>query len=96
MHKIWLIIKREYLTRVKKKSFLLLTILVPIIIIGFYAVIIGIAVNGATEKETIAVIDKANIFDGNRQPGGSLSFDYVSGETEESYKLKYKEKPSKA
>ena len=92
MHKIWLIIKREYSTRVKKKSFLLLTILVPVIIIGFYAAIIAIAINGASEKETVAVIDNAGLFDNNREPAGNLSFDYIPGETEDSYKIKYKEK----
>ena len=30
MHKIWLIIQREYLSRVKKKSFLVMTFLRPI------------------------------------------------------------------
>ena len=35
MGKIGLIIKREYTTRVKKKSFLLMTILGPILIVGF-------------------------------------------------------------
>ena len=92
MRKIWLIIKREYSTRVKKKSFLLLTILVPVIIIGFYAAIIAIAINGASEKETVAVIDNAGLFDNNREPAGNLSFDYIPGETEDSYKIKYKEK----
>lgn len=92
MKKIWLIIKREYSTRVKKKSFLLLTILVPIIIIGFYAAIIAIAISGATEKETVAVIDNAGLFDNNREPAGNMAFDYIPGETEDSYKLKYKEK----
>ena len=33
MNKLWLIIKREYTTRVFKKSFILLTLLVPIGII---------------------------------------------------------------
>ena len=80
------------MTRVKKKSFLLLTILVPVIIIGFYAAIIAIAVNGASEKETIAVIDKANLFDNNQHPGGNLSFDYISGESENSFKTKYKDR----
>ena len=31
MHKIWLIIKREYLVRVRKKSFIIMTILGPIL-----------------------------------------------------------------
>ena len=30
MHKLWLIIKREYLTRVKKKSFIIVTLLTPL------------------------------------------------------------------
>lgn len=40
MNKLWLIIKREYTTRVFKKSFILLTLLVPIGII-FFSVIVG-------------------------------------------------------
>ncbi len=37
MHKILLIINREYFSRVKKKSFLLVTFLVPMLFIGMYA-----------------------------------------------------------
>lgn len=37
MNKILLIIQREYLSRVKKKSFLLVTFLVPLLFIGVYA-----------------------------------------------------------
>jgi len=92
VQKIWLIIKREYLTRVKKKSFLLLTILVPLIIIGFYAAIIAIAIKGASEKETIAVIDKANLFDKSKLSQGSLYFTFIDGETEESFRNKYQDK----
>ena len=39
MHKILLIINREYISRVKKKSFLLVTFLVPMLFIGMYAAI---------------------------------------------------------
>ncbi|NNC84322.1 MAG: ABC transporter permease [Flavobacteriales bacterium] len=35
MHKVWLIIQREYLTRVKKKSFIIMTILGPLLFVGF-------------------------------------------------------------
>ncbi|TYR33648.1 ABC transporter permease [Sphingobacterium phlebotomi] len=37
MHKILLIINREYFSRVKKKSFLLVTFFVPMLFIGMYA-----------------------------------------------------------
>lgn len=92
MKKIWLVIKREYLSRVRKKTFLLLTILVPLIIIGFYAAIIAIAVSSGSEKEKVAVIDKAGLFDSTMLNKGSLTLDLVSNESEEGYKMKYREK----
>mgnify|MGYP006175410943 CR=1 FL=1 len=39
MNKILLIIKREYLSRVKKKSFIVMTFLTPLLIAGIYALI---------------------------------------------------------
>lgn len=93
MNKILLIIKREYLTRVRKKSFLLTTILVPLIIIGFYAAIIAIAVSDSGDKNRVAIVDKANLFEGKVPPDKdgkeSIEFDFVQNETEESFKRKY-------
>ena len=43
MNKIKLIIAREYLTRVKKKSFILMTLLGPILMAGLMLVPIWIA-----------------------------------------------------
>lgn len=37
MDKVWLIIQREYLTRVKKRSFIIMTILGPLLFVGFLA-----------------------------------------------------------
>jgi ABC-2 type transport system permease protein len=56
MHKIWLIIQREYSTRVKNKRFLLVTFLMPLLIIGF---IFGGAYlsSTGTEHRKIAVVD---------------------------------------
>ena len=34
MHKIWLIIQREYLVRVRKKSFIVMTIIGPILMVA--------------------------------------------------------------
>lgn len=93
MNKTLLIIKREYLTRVRKKSFLLTTILVPIIIIGFYAAIIAIAVSDTDDQEKIAVIDKGNLFGGaipaEKDDKEPLTLELVQNETEESFKNKY-------
>ena len=61
MNKILLVAQREFLTRVKKKTFLLSTIGLPILIFGLYALMIHFAVN-SSEQTKIAVIDEANIF----------------------------------
>ncbi|MEJ7627147.1 MAG: ABC transporter permease [Ferruginibacter sp.] len=91
MNKIGLIISREYLTRVKKKSFLLTTLLVPVVIIGFYAAIIAIAVNGSNDRKSIAVIDDANLFNGKvSDDDNKLTFSFIKNETEKSFIKKYK------
>ncbi|TFV96223.1 ABC transporter permease [Algoriphagus kandeliae] len=64
MNKIWLVIQREYLSRVKKKSFLLATLLTPLIFPAIMAIFIWIAVE---EKENqalriIEVVDENDLF----------------------------------
>lgn len=61
MGKIGLIIRREYLSRVKKKSFIIMTILGPVLIAAFYASLIWIAVSEEVEHFTINVIDKSEV-----------------------------------
>ena len=61
MNKIWLIIKREYLTRVRNKTFILSTFLTPIFFAALIGIIIFITVKN-TDKERIAIIDNSGIF----------------------------------
>lgn len=92
MNKIGLVIQREYLTRVKKKSFLITTILVPLIIIGFYAAIIAISISGSTENSKIAVIDEGNLLNGktDKSKDDNTIYTFINNETEDAYKVKYK------
>ena len=53
MNKIGLIIKREYSTRVKKKSFLLLTILGPILMAGFLAAAVFLGMKDESNMNSI-------------------------------------------
>lgn len=63
MNKIVLIIQREYLSRVKKKSFLLVTFLVPLMIIGLYALMIVLTKNSfENNHSTIHVVDQNGLF----------------------------------
>ena len=63
MGKIKLVFSREYLSRVRKKSFLLTTFLIPLIIIGFYVSIIMISSDEPAGKHNIAIIDDAHALD---------------------------------
>jgi ABC-2 type transport system permease protein len=63
MNTIFLIIKREYLTRVRKKSFLVMTILGPLLIFGFYAIIGWAAVSSINQKKVEVVDESARFVD---------------------------------
>ena len=54
MHKIWLVIRREYLVRVKKKSFIVMTILGPLLMAALMIAPIYLA-NENQEERLIAV-----------------------------------------
>ena len=61
MKKIWLIIKREYLTRVKKRSFVVMTFLGPILMASVWIVPMLLATRSEGTK-TIEVLDETGIF----------------------------------
>jgi ABC-2 type transport system permease protein len=80
MKKIWFIIQREYITRVRKKSFILLTFLLPVLIGVMTIALIEIATN-AQEKLTIAVKDDSGLFEDKFRGmdiGESLRFKYLT------------------
>lgn len=62
MNKTLLIIQREYLSRVKKRSFLIMTFLVPLLIIGMYALVFALTMKGGDNIPTVEVIDASGIF----------------------------------
>ena len=81
MNKIFIISKREFLTRVQKKTFLLTTIGLPILIFGIYALIVFFAVNDDKDFK-IAVADEAHIFKNNlKDRDNEFVFNYVKNET---------------
>lgn len=81
MNKILLIARREFLSRVQKKTFLLTTIGLPLLIFVFYALIIYFSVK-SSDNFTIAVADEANIFEGKLQnKDNEIIFKFVKNET---------------
>ena len=61
LKKLGIIIQREYLNKVKKKSFLLTTFGVPILIAGIYAVMLFVMLKAEGDSKRIAVIDNSGI-----------------------------------
>ncbi|MCB9251662.1 MAG: ABC transporter permease [Flavobacteriales bacterium] len=86
MHKIWLITKREFLSRVKKKSFIVMTLLGPILIGLFYAIIIGLAINQKTGEKVkkIAVVDKSGLFNGKLNNPSKVEYEFYLEEASKS------------
>ena len=76
MNKIYLIAQREFLTRVQKKTFLLTTILLPLFIFAFYAMMIYFQLKTGNNTK-IAIVDKANIFDGKFTQDDEIEYKLV-------------------
>jgi len=62
MNKILLIIQREYLTRVKKKSFIVMTILGPLLIAAMIILPTMLSEWSETDEKRVAVLDETGIF----------------------------------
>jgi ABC-2 type transport system permease protein len=76
MNNIYLITKREFLTQVKKKSFILLTLLAPLMIIGFGAVI-GLMFKANESHNIIEVVDNSGLFQGQLKSNDKLEYVFV-------------------
>jgi ABC-2 type transport system permease protein len=77
MDKIFLIIKREYLTRVKKKSFIIMTILGPVLMAAI--MIVPIYMSQMSDKEkTIGIIDETGLFYNKFSDSNDLKFIYLN------------------
>lgn len=79
MHKIGLIISREYLTRVRKKSFIVMTIIGPLLFAALIIVPTWLASQDG-EQRVIEVLDDSGNFEGKFQDTESLVFEYISGD----------------
>jgi len=61
MDKVWLIISREYSTRVRKRSFLIMTLLGPLIFVGFMAAAVYLTQNDEKSYEVV-ITDPEGLF----------------------------------
>jgi len=87
--KIGIIIEREYTTRVKKRSFLLITFLAPIFFAAlmFLPAILIQHSEKFDEKKTIAVCDESTFFIGKFENTDFNTFIYISDDINEAKKM---------
>ena len=87
MNKIWLIIQREYKTRVQNKRFLLVTFLMPILLVAFIAGSAYVSVSGI-EHRKIAVIDPNGFIQSALKNTDQIEFNFPKDVDTNNYKDK--------
>ena len=79
------IIKREYLVRVRKKSFIVMTLLAPLLLAAFYGAI-GWAAVGSVSQKKVAILDQNGQFKGKFKDEDQLAFVYLNESPERAKK----------
>ena len=83
--------KREFLTQVRKKSFIILTILAPLLLVGF-GVLIGFMFKANQSEYHFEVIDKSGIFINQLKSTKDISYTFVPKNAENMLISKLKER----
>ncbi len=76
MNRTGLIIQREYLSRVRKKSFVVMTLLGPILMASLFIVPILLADSGAPQQEML-VLDETELFTGYLEDNDDVRYTYL-------------------
>lgn len=83
-NKTFLIISREYLTRIQKKSFIIITILMPILLVAMIVLpALILVMNEEKQFSKILVVDESEIFINNFVDNDHYAFSYRSGDIEQ-------------
>lgn len=77
MNHLSLIIKREYLTKVRNKSFIIMTILSPMIMIALIAVVAYLSQINNNKQRTISVLDESDLVSDVFKKDGNITFEVL-------------------
>lgn len=91
MSKISLIIEREYLSRVRKKSFIIMSILGPILFAALMVIPAWLATLEDDEAKVIAVIDNTGLYSEQIEDTELLKFEFLSDQEEEKIRENFPE-----
>ncbi len=87
MNHLKLVIKREYLTKVKNKSFIIMTILSPFIVIALFAVVGYLSQLNSNEIRTISVLDESGIVESTLKDTESTKYEFLTNVSLEDAKI---------
>src|ERR1700753_2446982 len=84
MNKVLLIIQREYVTRVRKRAFIVMIFVLPLLILAMGTVItlIGEQSDKLSDAQTVKVIDNSGEFAGKFKDQNNLKFETATGTLE--------------
>ena len=91
MNHLSLIIKREYLTKVKNKSFVIMTFLSPLIMIALISVVAYLAQLNTNKKRTVSILDQSGYFVDVFENTDNTTYNYTNDATVEDAKAIVKE-----
>ncbi len=78
MNHLSLIIKREYLTKVKNKSFIIMTFLSPLIMVALISLVAYLSQLNNDKVRTISVLDESGLFLNQFEDDDDLKFEMLS------------------
>lgn len=79
MNHLPLIIKREYITKVKNKSFIIMTFLSPLIIISFIAVVAYLTQLNSDKTRVVSILDESGLVKGIFEDSENTTYHYLEG-----------------
>ncbi len=80
MNKLKLIIEREFLAKVRNRTFIVMTFLSPILMIGMIALVTLLTKNSFEKKGTVAFVDESGVFSGEDfNKDKSITFENLTG-----------------
>jgi ABC-2 type transport system permease protein len=82
MNKLFLIIRREYLTRVRRRSFIIATLLTPLAFTVFFVVVGLIFQYESDDTQRIAVVDEGDVLQKSIKDENNLYFKFVDSSLE--------------
>jgi ABC-2 type transport system permease protein len=78
MNHLPLIIKREYLTKVRNKSFIIMTFLSPMIMIGLIALVAYLSQINSNQDRTISILDETGLFSSVFMDSEHIKYSYLT------------------